>query len=155
MKRSLAAQAIEKMMTGIGLCAMFAAVTESATHLTFLDTLNRGKEVCITDADLSALWSVSRIKATSIVERQRENGVVPSRFKIQVLAAQTEDEVQIVKKELEGKIDLPVTIAFETPLFKLFVGDFSSQDTAEKCVAKLREMGYDDAWVVRKAVAQH
>jgi hypothetical protein len=155
MKRRLAAQAIRQMAVRIGLCAMLVSGTEGATHLTFLDTLNRGKEVCITDADLSVLRPVSLMEAASGSERQREYGVVPSRFKIQLFAAQTEDEVQIVKKELEGKIDLPVTIVFETPLFKLFAGDFSSKDTAEKYVAKLREMGYGDAWVVRKAVAQH
>ncbi len=128
---------------------------KDAVHLTFLDTLNRGKEVCITDSDLFALRSDSRMKASSAAELQRENGVVPSRYKIQVLAAKTEEEVQSVKKELEGKIDLPATIIFETPFYKLFAGDFSSKDTAEQCATTLRGMGYGDAWVVRKAILQH
>jgi len=140
--------------TGVSLLMVARTNAQNSIPLTFLDTLNKGREVCLTDADLSALGAHSSAERSAVAGHPQESGVVPSRFKIQVLSTETEDEAVTGKKNLEGKTDLPLSITFETPFFKLFAGDFGSRDSAEKYLVKLRALGYGDAWVARKSSAR-
>ena len=133
---------------------------------TFLDTLNKGREVSLSDADISPQVTVparaeSKVVipdtvsalATSTAPRQ-EAGVVPSRFKIQILAGPDEQQVKKEKNNLAPKISLPLSVSFEAPYYKLFAGDFVGRSEAESWCAQLKDMGYNDAWIVRTAASQ-
>jgi hypothetical protein len=85
---------------------------------------------------------------------RQEAGVVPSRFKIQILAGPNEQQVKKEKNNLAPKIDLPLSVSFEAPYYKLFAGNFSQHSEAESWCAQLKDMGYNDAWIVRTATTQ-
>jgi hypothetical protein len=134
---------------------------------TFLDTLNKDREVALTDADFPSRQAAAPAVPQAVVvpntvvpapvavpAPRQEAGVVPSRFKIQVLAGPNEQQVRQVKNNLAAKIDLPLSGSFEAPYYKLFAGDFSRHSEAESWCAQLKDMGYSDAWIVRTAASQ-
>ena len=129
---------------------------EKKPALTFLDTLNKGREVAIRATDIvqQAALPVAQPSDTvlSSAEPKREAGVVPSRFRIQVLASTQEQAVKQEKNSLSAKTSLPLAISFESPYYKLFAGDFVQRGEAENSCAQLKKMGYNDAWIVRTAV---
>ena len=51
-------------------------------------------------------------------------------------------------------VDLPVTVVFEPPYYKLLAGDFAQRSEAENCCAQLKKIRYNDAWIVRTAAPQ-
>jgi hypothetical protein len=131
---------------------------------TFLDTLNKGREVSLTEADFASQVIVPAAPRTiasdtvpalvTAAAPREEAGVVPSRFKIQILAGPNEQQVKKEKNNLAPKINLPLSVSFEAPYYKLFAGDFSRHSEAESGCAQLKDMGYNDAWIVRTAAAQ-
>ena len=142
--------------------------------LTFLDTLNKGKEISITPADFPGQRGVdipgqpadsSEISADAsstmqvsapgaektMTDSRRESGIVPSRYKIQVVAATQQEMVKKEKLNCSGKINVPMTISFDAPYYKLFAGDFAQKSEAESLLAQIKNLGYNDAWIVRVA----
>ncbi|MGA2507400.1 MAG: SPOR domain-containing protein [Chitinispirillaceae bacterium] len=172
--------AMKKRRTVIPLMAAAALLTVStrgSRAATFLDTLNKGREVSITAADIGAQSAPVPAPAPAIVpvpapaaapdtfagrpsgEPKREAGVVPSRFRVQILASTQEQQVREEKNNVAAKIkladiDLPVTVVFEAPYYKLLAGDFAQRSEAENCCAQLKKIGYNDAWIVRTASPQ-
>ena len=154
--------------------AVFVAGSAGGVERTFLDTLNKGREVSITAEDIgapSAPAPVPAIAPTAVPDTlagrqapvpapKREAGVVPSRFRIQILASTQEQQVRQEKNNVAAKIklanivDLPVTVVFEPPYYKLFAGDFAQRGEAENICAQLKKIGYNDAWIVRTATPQ-
>ena len=170
---------MEKPMAGIaGLLFSMAAASFAVPPLTFLDTLNKGREVAISSADFSQQATVpvslpaltqaplhAELRADTAsgqfpAEQKREAGVVPSHYKIQILAGTQEQQIKKEKTNLAMKINLekinnlPISISFETPYYKLFAGDFALRSEAENYCAHLKKIGYTDAWIVRTAVSQ-
>jgi hypothetical protein len=141
-----------------------AGAQGSSSVPTFLDTLNKGKEVSLSEADFSSQVTVPTAPRAAVSDTvtafvkppapRQEAGVVPSRFKIQILAGPNEEQVKKEKNNLAPKIRLPLSVTFEAPYFKLFAGDFSQHSEAESWCAQLKEMGYNDAWIVRTAASQ-
>jgi len=141
--------------------ALRAGEQEKKPVPTFLDTLNKGRELSLTSADfpppqaaLPAAQAPAVQTDTLTTGPKREAGVVPSRFKIQILAGTQEQQVKKEKNTLAMKTDLPLSISFEAPYYKLFAGDFAQRSEAETWCAQLRNMGYNDAWIVRTADSQ-
>jgi hypothetical protein len=140
---------------------LYAGEKETRSLPTFLDTLNKGREVSLADADFSqpvipAAASLAvitdTVPAVASTAPKQEAGVVPSRFKIQILAGTQEQQVRNEKSVLAAKVgDLPLTVSFESPYYKLFAGDFAQHSEAETWCAQLKDMGYKDAWIVRIA----
>jgi hypothetical protein len=128
--------------------------------ITFLDTLNRGKELRFSAAD-SVSQSIETPPPVSISENddngatevnsevQREAGIVPSRFMVQVLAATSQQQVKVEKRNIAAKVKLPVSISYDVPYYKLYVGDFAVRADAENVLAQVKKLGYNDAWIVR------
>jgi hypothetical protein len=130
--------------------------------LTFLDTLNKGRELAIIISDTAgqSKASASPIGVTTLaktndrgqgIAERREVGTVPSRFTVQVLASTQEYQVKQERRNVKTKVKLPVSISFEAPYYKLMVGDFSVRGEAENALAQLKKLGYNDAWIVRTA----
>jgi hypothetical protein len=135
---------------------------------TFLDTINKGREVGITNADYvpqAQIPAPPTVAAASVsvktpaettatvvkIEPKVEAGVVPSRFKIQILASTIQDQVKKEKNTLATKSELPLVISFEAPYYKLYAGDFTQRSDAESNLAQIKALGYKDAWIVRTA----
>jgi len=151
-------------MFGLTVLALFLALyagEEGKKSLpTFLDTLNKGREVSLSDNDFSPPAAQPAVPQPAVADTfsvvtaaapKQEAGVVPSRFKIQILAGTQEQQVRNERNNLAAKVDLPLSIFFEAPYFKLFAGDFARHSEAETWCAQLKDMGYKDAWIVRIA----
>ena len=154
--------------------ALHAGEQEKKPMPTFLDTLNKGREMSLTGADFSAppaaqtpatqaaavqgnaaQQAADTFSAAIMLGPKQEAGVVPSRFKIQILAGTQEQQVKKEKNNLAVKaVGLPLSVSFEAPYYKLFAGDFAQRSEAETWCAQLKTMGYNDAWIVRTAASQ-
>ena len=159
---------MEKLMAGIaGVLFSMAVGSFAVPPLTFLDTLNKGREVAVSNADFSQQAGSASLPAPTQapqrtdtvsgqfpVEIKRDAGVVPSRYKIQICAGTQEQQIKKEKTDLAMKISLPLSISFDSPYYKLFAGDFALRSEAENYCAQLKKIGYTDAWIVRTAVSQ-
>ncbi len=142
--------------------AAIAGEQEKKIPTTFLDTLNKGREVAISNADIipqtvpvtvsvQAPVPADTVSAVLPAVPKRDAGAVPSRFKIQILASTQEQQVKREKNALAAKTSLPISISFDVPYYKLFAGDFAQRGEAENYCTQFKKMGYNDAWIVRTA----
>jgi hypothetical protein len=141
----------------------FAVDPEKKVPLTFLDTLNKGNELAISvperapqPPDVAPAAATGGEASEPVVgemkrDEQRETGIVPSRFTVQVLASSLEQQVRQEKRTVSAKVKFPVSMGFDAPYYKLFVGDFAERGEAENVLAQIKKMGYNDAWIVRVA----
>lgn len=114
-------------------------------ELTFLDTLNRGKEVALSENDVSTL----AVSDKSVEVAKTASSSASSRFRIQILASSQVETVRQEKRAVEAKTSLPVFMSLEQPFYKLYVGDFQTRKEAEAQLKEIRSKGYSDAWIVR------
>lgn len=150
------------IVLGVLSLSLIALADENKTRLTFLDTLNKGKELSIA-ADFAQPAAPAAAKTTgappdsvaanSKTALKHEAGVVVSRFRIQVLASTREEQVKRERATLASKIDVPVSISFESPYYKLFTGEFKERSEAESYLVQVKKLGYNDAWISRTAVS--
>lgn len=139
-----------------------AGAGDSKVTLTFLDTLNKGREVVFVNPEAEQKKKAQALPAPRPDTQQvlpptgrdpkRETGSVLSRFRIQVLATTQEQQARQEKGALAAKTGLPVSIVFEQPYYKLFAGEFTQRAEAENNLAQMKRMGYNDAWIVRSAI---
>jgi len=115
---------------------------------TFLDTLNRGQEVAVSESDLPVLEVVPAVSFSSekIVAGE-------PRFRIQILATSQIDMARREKVTAEGLTKLPVFMASEQSLYKLYVGDFKTKAEAEAALPEIRKL-YNGAWIVSVKAGQ-
>jgi hypothetical protein len=124
------------------------AMNEKPAGETFLDTLNRGKEVSLTEKDFNPI-----VPETTAISNDKSGGSeVPNGFRIQCFASSQIERVRAEQKIIESKVRFPVYIIFAAPYYKLLVGDFVKRSEADAGVAKMKELGYADAWVMRTKV---
>ncbi len=105
---------------------------------TFFDTLNRGHELALTAQDF--------MPAAQPAANQ-ESGAV---FQVQFFAATQRDVAEREKSRIEETLDVPVTMVFEAPYYKLRAGRFSTRAQAEEFKQKMFEIGHRNAWIVQK-----
>jgi hypothetical protein len=117
---------------------------QKKSNLTFIDTLNRGKEIVLSENDFtSPPVAMAGNNTASTVQYES----VPH-FRVQVFASSQSERLKEDKKKLEKQFAVPVIISFESPLYKLYAGDFSQRIGADTLLAKIKKIGYQDAWVV-------
>jgi hypothetical protein len=73
-------------------------------------------------------------------------------FRIQCIASSQIERIRSEQKILETKVKYPLYIVFSAPYYKLLVGDFLKRADADLILMRLKEMGYNDAWVARSRV---
>jgi hypothetical protein len=115
---------------------------------TFLDTLNRGKEISLSDNDLKPILPES----LAVAEDKEGKGSTIEGFRIQCYASSQIDRIRSEQKQLEFKIKYPVYVVFNAPYYKLLVGDFPRKNDAEAALGKLKEIGYTDSWIARSRI---
>lgn len=145
--------------------AAAAGNEDKKTVLTFLDTLNNGRELRFGAADTVEKFARIAPAETGLAEagdapadvnaaERREAGVVPSRFVVQVLAATSQQQVKLEKRNVAAKIKLPLSISYDAPYYKLYIGDCRDRAEAENVLAQVKKSGYNDAWIVRLSAAK-
>ncbi len=115
---------------------------------TILDTLNRGRELTISEKDFSPLMA----ETTTTAQIPAGKVEVPNGFRVQVIASSQIDRIRAEQKTLEEKVNYPLYIIVTPPYYKLVAGDFIKRNDADAAVTKLKDLGYADAWVVRSKV---
>lgn len=115
---------------------------------TFLDTINKGNELLLTDEDFDNSNQQQVSRAVSDVSGNE------TRYRVQVFASNRIETIREQKKLLEKKISEPVAIGYEAPYYKLFAGNFSKRLDATGILPKLKKLGYPDAWVVSTSSLQ-
>ena len=78
--------------------------------------------------------------------------VVTEGYRVQVLATHSAQKADSLRLLLEEKIDDPVYVVFETPNYKVRVGDYLTRSQAEAQQARLAKMGYPNAWILRSRI---
>jgi hypothetical protein len=115
---------------------------------TFLDTLNKGKEIALSENDFKPIMPES----TAILGDKDNKGSFGEGFRIQCFASSQIDRIRSEQKQLEIKVKYPVYVIFNAPYYKLLVGDFAKRGDADAALGKLKEIGYNDAWVARSKI---
>tara|TARA_Y100000031_G_scaffold150293_1_gene189432 strand:- start:597 stop:1067 length:471 start_codon:yes stop_codon:yes gene_type:complete len=73
-------------------------------------------------------------------------------FRVQVFATRFSKSADSIKTVLEEKLDEELYIAFDAPVYKVRVGNFTTRNEAENMKIRLSNLGYDTAWIVRSKV---
>ena len=124
------------------------ALNDKPASETFLDTLNRGREISLSDRDLNPIMP----ETTSAVQDKSGKTEVPNGFRVQCFASSQIERVRAEQKTIEAKVRYPVYVVFAAPYYKLLVGDFVKRGEADAAAAKMKDLGYADAWVMRTKV---
>jgi len=70
-------------------------------------------------------------------------------YRIQIFASKFPEEAQSLVSFLESEFDEPVNVVYETPYYKVRLGDFETMKEAESFLRKIRQRGFPQAWVVK------
>jgi cell division septation protein DedD len=122
---------------------------------TFLDSLNRGREISPTDKDFSPIIvesTATPASASAVPQAAPGATEVPNGFRVQVIASSQIEKVRAEQKSLESRVSFPLYIIVTPPYYKLLAGDFVKRNEADAAAAKLKDLGYADAWVVRSKI---
>lgn len=84
------------------------------------------------------------IKPKGKVESEIVNG-----FRIQILMTKEISEANSTKSQLTEMFpELGIHIIFESPYYKIRIGDFLDRETATRFLPNVIERGYKNAWIV-------
>ncbi len=142
---------IKSIALGSIIIGMLMHTVGVAANGTFIDTLNRNREVVIGDDALRAASLVVPVTQTKVapaetiaedVKRPMVDG-----FRIQCMATSQNDRALKEKNALEARLKLPVYIMFVAPYYKVLAGDFLTRAKAENIQEQLKKTGYPDAWI--------
>jgi hypothetical protein len=75
-------------------------------------------------------------------------------FRVQIAASRDKSNAEEVARQARSRIPETVYVVFESPYYKVRVGDFSDRALALQLRDRLRGYGYDEAWVVTTTVME-
>ncbi len=87
-----------------------------------------------------------------IVLKQDSTKYISEGYRVQILATRYFDYADSLAISISSKIIDSVYVEFETPNYKVRVGDFINRDSAELLQQKLLNMGYKSAWILRTKI---
>lgn len=76
-------------------------------------------------------------------------------FRVQLFATQDIEKATLEKKEAEfsfAEDQVPVYIEFDSPMYKVRIGDCTTRDEAEQLRELARRKGYSTSWIVKTKV---
>lgn len=73
-------------------------------------------------------------------------------FRVQVLASKSMTKADSLSLKLNSVLDDSAYVVYETPNYKVRIGDYVVREDAEKMRQKLQNMGYRTAWVIRTRI---
>lgn len=69
-------------------------------------------------------------------------------YRIQLISTQDRNEAIKIKEEAAERYNLPVYIDFEPPNYKVRIGNYASNEEAQRVQESMRRHGFKFAWVV-------
>jgi len=100
------------------------------------------------ESDISETQSFSFDKSVSGGKVNPEGLRYEARFRIQVFASIFPEESYRKADSLRSAYPESVVVQFESPYYKVRIGDFENRAEAEYFLEKLMQEGYTEAWVV-------
>jgi hypothetical protein len=87
-------------------------------------------------------------------EKEMENREVVRGFRIQLFATKNEEEAREAKQRAIMKFQERVSLDFESPYYKLRIGDCQTRKEAEQLKEKAIRLGFDDPepWIIQSRV---
>jgi hypothetical protein len=70
-------------------------------------------------------------------------------YRVQIFTSRLYSEAARERTLAEEIFNLPISLDYEVPYYKLRVGDFKTRDEAENMVPEIKNIGYRNAWVAR------
>ena len=90
----------------------------------------------------------------SLMTAEKEDKLVDG-FRIQLFATKDIESATVAKKEAQfvfADDSLNIYVEFDSPYYKLRLGDFQDRDKAEQFREIAREKGYSSSWIVKTKV---
>ena len=87
-----------------------------------------------------------------IVLKKDSTKYISEGYRVQILATRYFDYADSLAISISSKIIDSVYVEFETPNYKVRVGDFIDRDSAVLLQKKLLNMGYKSAWIIRTKI---
>lgn len=113
---------------------------------TFLDTLNKGKELVLTPQDFNR-------PQKSTVSASDTSGINIT-YQVQFFTTAKLKSAEKEKKDIEESLQVPVSIIEESAVYKLRAGKFKKKEDAEKLRKQIIEIGHKDAWIYQNKETQ-
>tara|TARA_B110000014_G_scaffold45027_1_gene29816 strand:+ start:2113 stop:2547 length:435 start_codon:yes stop_codon:yes gene_type:complete len=73
-------------------------------------------------------------------------------YRVQILATRYYEYADSIAISISNRITDSVYVEYETPNYKVRVGDFINRDTAEFLQQELFNLGYKSAWILRSRI---
>ena len=73
-------------------------------------------------------------------------------FRVQVLASNSMTKTDSLSIILNSTLEDSVYVVYETPNYKVRIGDYVIREDADKMRKNLHKMGYRSAWVIRTRI---
>ena len=73
-------------------------------------------------------------------------------FRVQVLASNSITKADSLSNILNSTLEDSVYVVYETPNYKVRIGDYVVREDADKMRQNLHKMGYRSAWVIRTRI---
>jgi hypothetical protein len=73
-------------------------------------------------------------------------------FRVQVLASNSITKADSLSIILNSTLEDSVYVVYETPNYKVRIGDYVVREDADKMRQNLHKMGYRSAWVIRTRI---
>jgi hypothetical protein len=121
---------------------------------TYLDTLNKGRELGLSEKDLAkSQIQVPQSSRVDTLAPQSSMKEIPNGYRIQCLVTSQIERARIEQKALESKVRFSIYILFMDPYYKIQVGDFTKREKAEEVLTTMKkDLGYPDAFIVSSKV---
>ena len=103
--------------------------------------------------EIDTLRNAAESADTSVTESSSDLTMEPIWvYQIEVFSSGSRQEVIKKKEEIQRRIELPVSIIFEAPFYRIRVGNLPSIQEAEDLRNKFKRMGFKSAFWVRTSV---
>jgi len=115
--------------------------------------------VTLNDEDLSFPDKGSSVNSGTTTETEVKTESKPRRidgYRVQLFASKEIDKATQEKKEAEFVFNgdgIGVYIEFDSPMYKVRIGDCASRDVAEDLREMARKRGYPTSWIVKAKVS--
>lgn len=131
---------------------------EVAAYDESFDPLRLEDEDIVFEEDMSRSSTNEVISKPREIEKPSEENRLMDGFRIQLFATKDIESATIAKKEAEfvfTEDSLNIYIEFESPYYKLRIGDFKVRDEAVAFREVARGKGYTSSWIVKTKVWSH
>ena len=108
--------------------------------------------------DISPRWPIIVNNALddstsfNTVLKKDSTQLITEGYRVQILATRYFEYADSIAISISNIISDSVYVEFESPNYKVRVGDFINRDAAEFLQKKLLDMGYKSAWILRSRI---